>query len=486
MKKLALLLMISLYPQFLSAQTEFQRFISHVNSLNGNSQAQTAAIDSFVNYAKTKGIPFIEGSTANFLYRGKTSTVSVSGDFNDWNASRDMMTRLSNTDLYYFSRTFEQTARLDYKFVLNGTSWILDPLNPRQVSGGYGPNSELAMPGYVQPWEIGYNPSAKHGKIENRTISSRKALASYQIRIYLPAGYNKDNAERYPAAYFQDGFEYINLGSAVNVIDNMTDSGKIKPVIAVFVQPNNRNDEYAGGKRTAYREFFAYELVPFIDSLYKTLTDPKSRLVLGDSYGGNISALIAFNYPDIFGNCGLHSGAFQPYNFEAASLISSKPLQPVKLFSVWGSYEGLYQFWRPYKDSLLQKGYSLMWAEYPEGHSWGLWRATLDDMLKYFFSKDETPVENSNSKPSAFELKQNYPNPFNPSTTINFTVPEAGKYSIRIYDMLGREVALLAQRDFTQGSYSFNFNGQSLPSGIYLYRLEGKNISLSRKMALLK
>lgn len=486
MKKLTLLLVLCFCPALLFSQSEFQNFISRVNSLAGSPQAQASAVDSFINYAKTKGVPFIEGSTANFLYRGSISSASVAGDFNDWNGTRNMMTRLSNTDLYYFTRTFEQNARLDYKIVLNGNNWILDPLNPHQVSGGYGPNSELAMPGYVQPWEINYKPSIKHGKVENRTTYSIKASINYQLRIYLPPDYDTAKTERYPVAYFQDGFEYISLGSAVNIIDNMIDSGKIKPVIAVFVQPNNRNDEYAGGKRVQYREFFAYELVPLIDSLYKTIKDPKSRLVLGDSYGGNISALIAFNYPEVFGNCGLHSGAFQPYDYEAAQLISSKPLQPIKLFSVWGSYEGLYQFWRPYKDSLLQKGYALRWAEYPEGHSWGLWRATTDDMLKYFFPKEETLVEKGRLKLSGFELRQNYPNPFNPSTTINFIIPLAGKYSIRVYDMLGRELALLSEGEYSQGRYSVNFNADGLSSGIYLYRLEGKNISLTRKMALLR
>ncbi|MGE5429424.1 MAG: alpha/beta hydrolase-fold protein, partial [Syntrophomonadaceae bacterium] len=417
MKKITLFLVLCFSPAFLFAQSEFQNFISRVNSLKDDTQAQTAVVDSFMNYAANKGIPFIENNTANFLYRGSASTASVAGDFNDWSSTRDMMTRLSNTNLFYLSHTFEQNARLDYKVVL-GSSWILDPLNPHQVSGGYGPNSELAMPGYVQPWEINFKPSIKHGKVESRTTYSQKAAISYQLRIYLPPDYSAENAERYPVAYFQDGFEYISLGSAVNVIDNLLDSGKIRPLIAVFVQPNNRNDEYAGAKRNQYREFFAYELVPLIDSLYKTIKDPKGRLVLGDSYGGNISALIAFNHSGIFGNCGQHSGAFQPYSYEAAQLISSKPLQPIKLFSVWGSYESLYQFWRPYKDSLLQRGYELKWAEYPEGHSWGLWRATLDDMLKYFYPKGATLVEKGSVKLSGFELLQNYPNPFNPSTTI--------------------------------------------------------------------
>lgn len=482
-----LLLILFLFPALLHPQTEFQSFILRVNSLSSSPQAQASVIDSFINYARTKGIPFIETNKANFFYRGNASSVSVAGDFNNWNASSDMMTRLSNTDFYYFSRTFEPEARLDYKFVLNGSSWILDPLNPKQISGGYGPNSELAMPAYIQPWEIIYKASASHGSIEDRSVFSTKVSASYKLKIYLPPGYNPNNAERYPSVYFQDGFEYISLGSAVNVIDNLLDSSKIKPVIAVFVQPNNRNDEYAFTKRHQYREFFAFELVPLIDSLYKTIKNPLQRLVLGDSYGGNISALIAFNHPGIFGNCGLHSGAFQPNNYEASALISSKPLQPVKLFSVWGSYEGLYNFWRPYRDSLIQKGYQLRWAEYPEGHSWGLWRATLDDMLRYFFPAEPTSVEiEPESKVLDFELEQNYPNPFNPSTTIAFDISSQGRYSLRIFDILGKEVVLLGNREFNPGSYKLKFNASGLPSGIYFCRLQGNNLIKTRKMTLMK
>ncbi len=113
----------------------------------------------------------------------------------------------------------------------------------------------------------------------------------------------------------------------MNVIDNLLDSLKIQPVIAVFVTPNNRNEEYAGSIRNQYRLFFVNELVPYIDSLYKTKSDPKERLVLGASYGANISALISYNHPEVFGLCGLHSAAFQPNGYEAYNLIINGPVE---------------------------------------------------------------------------------------------------------------------------------------------------------------
>ncbi|MGE5400029.1 MAG: alpha/beta hydrolase-fold protein [Ignavibacteriales bacterium] len=490
MKKQCMILLFFLGPAALFAQTQFNNFISRVNSLSSNPSAQTAVIDSFLNSAKSKGIPFIENNTANFIYRGYAAEVSVAGDFNGWNGTANKMTRLSNTDFFYYSRDFEPNARVDYKLVLPGNNWILDPLNPHQISGGYGPNSELAMPGYIQPWEIAYKAGIKHGTIEERNIYSINAAATYQLRIYLPPGYNPASSAVYPTVYFQDGFEYMSLGSAVNIIDNLLDSNSIRPFIAVFVQPNNRNEEYAYGKRNQYRLFFVNELVPFIDSLYRTAKNPAQRLVLGDSFGGNISALIAFNHPDVFGNTGQQSGAYWPNSYEAASVISSSHSPLVKLFSVWGTYEDLYQFWRPFKDSLNNKGYQLKWAEYPEGHSWGLWRATLDDMLEYFFPANPTNVSENKQTQELCQLRlmPNYPNPFNPSTSIRFQLPEACHVRLSLFNLLGKEIAVLLDTDLPAGVHLYNLRSDEfrLSSGTYYYHLRAGGNLRSGKMVLLK
>jgi hypothetical protein len=91
--------------------------------------------------------------------------------------------------------------------------------------------------------------------------------------------------------------------------------------------------------------------------------------------------------------------------------------------------------------------------------------------------------------PSVFRLLQNYPNPFNPSTTISFAVPgsaSARPLSLRVFDLLGREVATLASGTYRGGVYSVVWNGGSLSSGIYLCRLESEGKSFVRKMVLMK
>lgn len=91
--------------------------------------------------------------------------------------------------------------------------------------------------------------------------------------------------------------------------------------------------------------------------------------------------------------------------------------------------------------------------------------------------------------PDKVILEQNYPNPFNPETTISFSVPDDGSrmdVSLRVFDALGREAATLVHDRLTAGTYSVQFNGSSLSSGMYLYRLSVGNTVVAKRMVLMK
>lgn len=87
---------------------------------------------------------------------------------------------------------------------------------------------------------------------------------------------------------------------------------------------------------------------------------------------------------------------------------------------------------------------------------------------------------------SGYELSSNYPNPFNPSTVINYQLPEAGNVELKIYDVLGREVAVLVNGFKNAGHYSIRFDGKNFAAGVYIYRLKAGSFTSSRKMLLLK
>jgi len=88
--------------------------------------------------------------------------------------------------------------------------------------------------------------------------------------------------------------------------------------------------------------------------------------------------------------------------------------------------------------------------------------------------------------PNTLVLGQNYPNPFNPTTTISFSIPKKGLVQLMVFDVLGRHVATLINKNVESGNYQIPFNGSNLTSGIYIYRLRFNNKTYSRQMLLMK
>ncbi|MFA6596712.1 MAG: T9SS type A sorting domain-containing protein [Ignavibacteriaceae bacterium] len=101
-------------------------------------------------------------------------------------------------------------------------------------------------------------------------------------------------------------------------------------------------------------------------------------------------------------------------------------------------------------------------------------------------------AEENKYTPSDFSLSQNYPNPFNPETTISYQIPVSGKVSLKVFDILGNEVAILVNEEQNAGFYKINFNAQrttnnqQLCSGIYFYRLQAGNFVQTKKFILMK
>ena len=94
--------------------------------------------------------------------------------------------------------------------------------------------------------------------------------------------------------------------------------------------------------------------------------------------------------------------------------------------------------------------------------------------------------QNSQKSLSEFNLNQNYPNPFNAETTISFRLPETEHVLLDVYDITGRNVAIIADRKLTQGVHTFRFNAENLPTGVYFYRITIKNQRQIKKMILMK
>ncbi|MCW8811204.1 MAG: T9SS type A sorting domain-containing protein [Ignavibacteriaceae bacterium] len=95
-------------------------------------------------------------------------------------------------------------------------------------------------------------------------------------------------------------------------------------------------------------------------------------------------------------------------------------------------------------------------------------------------------VEDENNPPEKFQLSQNYPNPFNPSTTIKYRLTKPAKVTLKVYNLLGKEVVKLVSGDKNAGTYEVEFNASALPSGIYFYELKTGSFAQTKKMILMK
>ena len=95
-------------------------------------------------------------------------------------------------------------------------------------------------------------------------------------------------------------------------------------------------------------------------------------------------------------------------------------------------------------------------------------------------------IEKNAELPTEYTLEQNYPNPFNPATKITFSLPKDGMTSLSVYNLLGEKVASLVNEELQAGVHSYSFDASQLSSGIYFYKLDSDQVSLTKKMMLIK
>jgi len=109
------------------------------------------------------------------------------------------------------------------------------------------------------------------------------------------------------------------------------------------------------------------------------------------------------------------------------------------------------------------------------------------DFMLQSLANPLTGTENGNTTvPGAYSLEQNFPNPFNPTTNIKFSVAKLSLVKIVVYDVLGREVQTLVNEKMNTGSYEVSFDGSSLYSGVYFYKISSGEFSQVRRMVLIK
>ncbi|MFN0157554.1 MAG: T9SS type A sorting domain-containing protein [Bacteroidota bacterium] len=199
----------------------------------------------------------------------------------------------------------------------------------------------------------------------------------------------------------------------------------------------------------------------------------------------------------------------EPYAYESAFAVKWTIQRQISgdtaLSYSGGSARAPWLAWGPYlwADGLVPRSDGLTWlcddfVTSDRTHPSASGRMKVALMLVQFFSTDSTsrpwflrptPTQVTEEYPRRISLAQNYPNPFNPTTTIQYSVPFSGHSSsvvLKVFDLLGREIATLVNEPRQPGDHSVTFNASNLTSGVYIYRLQSRHLIASKKFIVLK
>lgn len=384
---------------------EFNTVIKNVSETT-NHKVRQKIVDEFIRSKVKEVFPIFETKEdVLFIYKGDGNP-SIIGDMTNWERAIPYES-INGTDLKFLRLRLDENARLEYGIILDDPELISpDPFNLFVIWNGFGPHSELAMPGYKRNPIFNDYLYGEKGEIQGLIeLKSPKGALPYphQVHVYLPPDYKGANRS-YHSVYFQDGLDYVEFAVVPHLITELIILGEIEPLVAVFVTPPNRylqdmpNRLTEYGLNDNYVHFFTRELVPMIEKRFRVKNEPEKRLVVGDSFGGLISLYIAFKESNVFRLVYSQSGYHSFKDGQLINLFEQSPAKLIRIYNDVGLYEekvgtgmlpdGETDFLKANRDLysvLKKKGYDVVYREYPEGHTWGNWRTHLIDALIHFF-----------------------------------------------------------------------------------------------------
>ena len=348
--------------------------------------ARDAAVEKFI--AAKGGTPIIENQTRlTFLAKDKDGqTPRIVGDFNAWavtpqgyDVTIGKPTRIDGTSWSYLQATSYTNARLEYGLLFD-KEYLADPMNPRTVQAFAGPRSEVRMPFFDRQPEVDELGSAPKGELLAETIDSRSLAGQRRIWIYLPPGYAAATDALFPVVYVLDGANYVEKMDVPRVLDHLIANKAIPPVIAVFSEPADRQEEYS--RNPKWRAFIANELVPMVDKRFRTFPTPDHRVILGSSLAAYGAVDLAVAVPSVFGLCAAIAPPAQTATVVSNQANARAAVVSIKFFVLGGVYDSMIDGARQLRTTLDEFSAPVTYLEVSEGHNTNTFRAHLDDALK--------------------------------------------------------------------------------------------------------
>lgn len=232
---------------------------------------------------------------------------------------------------------------------------------------------------------------------ENIRIKSDVLGYDLQYRVYLPEHISSD--DKLPTLYITDGASYAKKGRMIKALDEGISEGRIKPVIAIFVDArnpdnlkNNRRNEQFFCKKN-YVDFFTTELVPLIDQTYATSQLREDRVILGVSFGGFNSGCFGLMATPYFGGIAMNSPAHSQFVSYLKKQYNKFDRKNLKIYMSVGNHVDNRHAVRSFKKALIKKGYDLTYEQNNHGHNWDNWTPLLPDVLETFFAVEDAKTQ---------------------------------------------------------------------------------------------
>ena len=355
-----------------------------------------ATVEKFI--AAKGGNPIIENQTRLiFLAKDKQGQPPrIVGDFNGWavtpqgyDVAIGKPTRIEGSSWSYLESTSYTNARLEYVFFFDQEA-ATDPLNPRTVQAYAGPRSEVRMPFWVAQAELDDTGEVAKGDLIAETVTSKYLGGRRRVWFYVPPGYAAATEQLFPVIYVLDGSNYVEKMDVPRVLDRLIAAKAIPPVIAVFAEPGDRQEEYSRNQR--WRAFMATELVPMVDQRFRTFSAPDQRVILGSSLAAYGAVDLAVEYPSLFGLCAAIAPPAQTYSLIENQTKARGAVVSIKFFVLGGVYDSMIDGARKLRTTLDDYSAPVTYIEVSEGHNTNTFRGHLDDALRALIGSSAAAV----------------------------------------------------------------------------------------------
>ncbi|MBS1902549.1 MAG: hypothetical protein JSS75_02475 [Bacteroidetes bacterium] len=328
------------------------------------------------------GTPVIELETAHFFFRSEDDvSVSVSGDWNRWQADKQRLVRLHpRSVLLHTEQDFPIDAALPYRLIVDGES-VLDPMNQRILPGPLGTNSFFSMPAYpgVPYWHLSEN-DVPRGRLIELYAEGNASVSGRVVGIYIPHDHEPNGTERF--LYVNDGAEAISIGRFNTVLDNIYRFEPFTPnTIVVFVPPVDRHGEYM--MNPDFARWFANDLTKQVEKRLNVTSRASLRTIQGASLGGLFAAFVGLQHSNRFRNIVSQSPSFWVDDFSIVRQFERTKRLPLR----WYLHTGTISDGRTEARKMLQvlraKGNDVCYRETSESHNWANWAGQYAAIVRW-------------------------------------------------------------------------------------------------------